>query len=78
MFIPIIILLIALSGCTCGGYTAHYNVGKDVVKKKIVYCSSKDVSGLRVEHEGTIIELDKSDNEAGKVISEIVEKIPLF
>ena len=67
-----------MAGCTCGGYQEHSNIGTNVTKKNIIYCSSKDVSGLKLRHGDTIIELDKSDNEAGKVISDIIEKIPLI
>jgi hypothetical protein len=74
----LIILVLLVSGCTCGGYSEHYNTGANIVKREGFYCSSKDVKGLHIEHQGSKIDLDSSDNQAGEVITNLVDKIPIL
>ncbi len=71
-----VVSVLILSGCTCVSYNEHSNLGNDVIKKTISYCSSKDMSGLRIEYGGNIIELDKADNQVGEVIEKLADKVP--
>lgn len=73
-----LLLLLVITGCTCGGYSEHYNSGTDIVKREGFYCSSKDVKGLHIEHQGSKIDLGSADNQAGEVITKLVDKIPIL
>jgi hypothetical protein len=72
----IIISLLFLTGCTCGSFNERSVIAGNTVERDGWYCSSKDMTGLHIKHGDTIIDLDNADNEAGEVISEIVEKMP--
>ena len=73
----IAICMLMLSGCTCISYQARSELEQEVIEKYVSYCSTKDITGLRMNHGTTSVTLDNSNNDFGKVITDIAEKVPV-